>query len=118
MAKYRVTYHYSTRGPDGQVLGWTKGTVVDIDDATAEWVERDCAGLLAPIVEVPEAVEPETPAVVEVPNDVPDAASADVAEDPAPAEEEGEAEAETEADDATAQPERRDRSHRPGRRRH
>ncbi len=107
MARYKVTSHYNTRGPDGQVLGWTRGTVVDLDDATAEWVERDCVGLLVPVVEVAETVEPETPA--EVPNDVPDASA--LAADEA-------ADDEDEKPVADAQPDRQDRSHRVGRRRH
>lgn len=122
MAKYKVQYHYNTRGPDGTVLGWTKGTVVELDDAIAEWVERDCTGLLVPVVEVPEDAEPDGDAPppaepVEAIVEFAPAADEASADEPAASEEpEGnEAEPEPEVTDEAPQ---RDRSHRAGRRRH
>lgn len=113
--RYKVTGYYNTRGPDGQVIGWVKGTEVELDDAVAEWVQRDCAGLLVPLDQPAEEVAPP----VEVPNDVPDAAALATADEAAVADDDLEDEVDAPAVEGreSGSPER-DRSHRAGRRRH
>lgn len=71
MARFVVAHRYASRR-DGQQFAWTGGEVVELDDADAEWVNRDSPGVLSPIEF--EAKEPEPVPVVD----------ASVAETPAP----------------------------------
>lgn len=60
MARYIVQARYGSRR-DGQQYGpWAKGTEVDLSEADAAWVNRDCPGVLVAVVEKePEAPTPE-----------------------------------------------------------
>lgn len=63
MAAYRVGGRYSSRR-DGQDFGpWLGGETVELTEADAEWVNRDCEGLLTEVVDepAPAAAEPDTP---------------------------------------------------------
>ena len=53
MGRYVVQQRYAARGPSDQLGPWRVGTEVDLDDAVAEWVNRDSAGTLV-AVEVPD----------------------------------------------------------------
>lgn len=63
MGAYRVVRAYAAER-DGEMVGpWAAGDTVDLDEATAAWVERDSPGCLAvpgkPQTEPEPAVEPE-----------------------------------------------------------
>lgn len=48
MARFTVTGRYSAVC-DGQRFGpWTGGESVELSDAEADWINRDCAGILEP----------------------------------------------------------------------
>lgn len=112
MARYKVLYSYSSRGPGHESLGpWTVGAEVELEDAVAEWVNRDSAGTLAPVVAAVEVTSPPPPPA-EVPNDVPAA----VVEASLPGDGDGD-EDESSSADPPAGPPQRDRPYRSGRRR-
>ena len=51
MSAYKLNHGYTSRR-DGQTFGpWEKGEVVELDQADAEWIERDSPGALSPVDE-------------------------------------------------------------------
>lgn len=61
MPTYTVRHRYGAMR-DGQRIGpWTAGMRIELDQADAEWVERDSPGALAPYEPQAEAVAVQTP---------------------------------------------------------
>ena len=53
MARYTIAHAYRS-SRDGVAFGpWEAGETVDLEDADAEWLERDSPGVLVPEPEAP-----------------------------------------------------------------
>lgn len=48
MARYTVARRYSSYRDGRQFGPWVGGEVVELDDADAQWLDRDSPGLLTP----------------------------------------------------------------------
>lgn len=65
MGRYRAARDYRASS-SGVSHGYTQGAECEVDDATAEWVNRDSPGTLVPLDAAPEP-EPEPDAEAEEP---------------------------------------------------
>lgn len=89
MARYVVQGRYGSKRDGVQYGPWTKGTEVDLSEADAGWVDRDCPGILLAVVEEPPAVvEPvvEVAPVVAADPDLVEEAAEDAVAEPGPEE--------------------------------
>lgn len=48
MAQFKVAHDYRSNH-NGRYYAYDKGATVDVDEETAEWVNRDSPGTLAPV---------------------------------------------------------------------
>lgn len=101
MGKYEVNHRYQSYRDGAQYGPYEPGTVIDLDDVDAEWVNRDSPGALSPVGLEPALIP--APQLSEVDED-----TADPGEEDSP---------ESDEDTERAAPPARNRQHKGGRNR-